>query len=137
MKNSALKLLIRHTYLIACLLILSLVILGYLLYENKTYLRQIKEKETLIQRLQIRDSISSQLVDIQETDTSFIYVVTRDEEGKPLSYSELDSMMWQYKIDADIKDRIIVHAKNIYHFNYSIKMDEDGHILLKFWNKPN
>lgn len=135
MKNSALKLLIRHTYLIACFLILSLVLLAYLLYENNTYSRQIKEKEALIQRLQIRDSISSQLVDIQETDTSFIYVVTRNEEGKPLSYSELDSMMWQYKIDADVKDKIIVHAKNIYHFNYSVKRDDDGHILLKFWNK--
>lgn len=134
-KNSALRALIKHINIIIVLLILSLATSIWLLYENHTYDRLLNEKDALIHRLQVRDSISSELLNIQETDTSFYYVVSKDDDGKALSYSELDSLMWYYKIEADIKDKIIVHSKNIYHFNYSVKRDDDGHILLKFWNK--
>lgn len=133
-QNNPFKGLIRHTYILAFFLLVSIIALCYLLFENYTYSRQISEKNAIIQRLQIRDSISSQLINIEETDTSFIYSFARNSDGDILSYHELDSMVREYDYELYVKDLILVKAKNYYQFNYSIKRLGDT-IILGFWNK--
>lgn len=121
-------------YILAFFVLLSIIAMGYLLFENHTYSRQISEKNAIIQRLQIRDSISSQLINIEETDTSFVYSYVRNSDGDILSYHELDSMVREYDYELYVKDLILVKAKNYYQFNYSIKRLGDT-IILGFWNK--
>ncbi|MBQ9638431.1 MAG: hypothetical protein IJV22_02615 [Bacteroidales bacterium] len=133
-QNNSITGLIKHKCFLAFFTLLSIIAICYLLFENNTYSRQISEKDAIIQRLQIRDSISSKLIDIEETDTSFIYSFVRNSDGDILSYHELDSMVRKYDYELYVKDLILVKAKNYYQFNYSIKRIGDT-IILGFWNK--
>lgn len=133
-QNKILRYLLRNLAPIVIILTMLIVALFFLLYENYTYSRQISEKNAIIQRLQIRDSISSQLLDIKETDTSFIYSYRSKSDGTILTYKELDSMVRAYDYELYVKDLILVKAKNKYQFNYSVKRIGDT-IIMGFWSK--
>ena len=109
--------------------------MGYLLFENNTYRRQISERDALIQRLLIRDSIFSEIVKINETDSSFTYIVCK-EMGKTLTYDSLISLYEYYKEEAELKDIIILKAKEHYHFDYRMKRKGDT-ISVGFWDKKH
>ena len=133
-QNKILRYLLRNLAPIVIIFTMLIVALFFLLYENYTYSRQISEKNAIIQRLQIRDSISSQLLDIKETDTSFIYSYRSKSDGTILTYKELDSMVRAYDYELYVKDLILVKAKNKYQFNYSVKRIGDT-IIMGFWSK--
>ena len=88
-------------------LVISLFICG-LLYLNINYRRQISERDVLINKLMLKDSISSSVLKIQETDTTFIYKVHTDDVGNTLTYDQVDSMAMTYKRELDLKDLISI-----------------------------
>lgn len=118
------------------LFILALLIsfVGYLLFENASYKRQIGERDQLLQRLLLKDSIASTLLKIEETDSMIVYSYVTDDEGNKLSYQEAVQLMRHYEKEVDIKDMIILDAKRLYKFDYSVQQLGDT-IRLKFWNK--
>ena len=113
-------------------LVISLFICG-LLYLNINYSRQISERDVLINKLMLKDSISSSVLKIQETDTTFIYKVHTDDVGNTLTYDQVDSMAMTYKRELDLKDLILVKAKQHYGFNYSVQ--EKGDTIIIGWSK--
>lgn len=125
---------IISTY-VGILFLIVVMFMGYLLFENNTYRRQISERDALIQRLLIRDSIFSEIVKINETDSSFTYIVCK-EMGKTLTYDSLISLYEYYKEEAELKDIIILKAKEHYHFDYRMKRKGDT-ISVGFWDKKH
>lgn len=121
---------------VTILFILALLIsfVGYLLFENASYKRQIGERDQLLQRLLLQDSIASTLLKIEETDSMIVYSYVTDDEGNKLSYQEAVRLMRHYEKEVDIKDMIILDAKRLYKFDYSVQQLGDT-IRLKFWNK--
>lgn len=120
---------------VGILFLIVVMFMGYLLFENNTYRRQISERDALIQRLLIRDSIFSEIVKINETDSSFTYIVCK-EMGKTLTYDSLISLYEYYKEEAELKDIIILKAKEQYHFDYRMKRKGDT-ISVGFWDKKH
>lgn len=118
------------------LFILALLIsfVGYLLFENASYKRQIGERDQLLHRLLLKDSIASSLLKIEETDSMIVYSYVTDDEGNKLSYQEAVQLMRHYEKEVDIKDMIILDAKRLYKFDYSVQQLGDT-IRLKFWKK--
>ena len=122
--------------------IMIIILLGmflsviFLTYENRTYQRQIDERDKFIQVLLVKDSISSKLVDIEDQDSILIYKYVIGDEGKPLKYNDLLDEMLYYRRQAEIKDRILVTAKRKYNFNYSFKESGDT-LIIGLWNKTN
>lgn len=132
--NRLFQIMSKRSFLLLLGIVMFLIAFLFLLYENHAFSRQIQEKDAIIQRLQIRDSISSKLIGIEETDSSFIYSYSQKPDGGIYTYHELDSMVREYDYELYVKDLILVKAKNYYQFNYSIKRLGDT-IILGFWNK--
>lgn len=126
---------IISTY-VGILFLIVVMFMGYLLFENNTYRRQISERDALIQRLLIRDSISSKFIKINETDSMFTYIVCKDDMGNTLTYDTLISLYKYYKEEAELKDIIILKAKEQYHFDYRMKRKGDT-ISVGFWDKKH
>ena len=90
--------------------------------------------DDIILKMQKRESIlDSLLVPVQKDTTSVIYFF-RDEQGKIISYGQLDSLCQYYKKQNDMQDFIILTAKKKFNFDYSIKQDSDM-MTLKIWDK--
>ena len=106
----------------------------FLMYENRSYQRQIEERDRFIKVMLIKDSISSQLVDIEDQDSILIYKYMIGDDGKALKYNDLLDEMSYYRKQAEIKDRILVAAKRKYNFNYSFKELGDT-LIIGLWNK--
>ncbi len=119
-------------------IIVCVCLLGYIIYlqhVNTIYQRQISESQTLINKLIVKDSLTSSLIDIQETDSMFVIKKVIDKNtGHSLTYHELDSICEDYFNLAQIREQIILSAKRHYKFNYSYKIKGDS-IIISFWNK--
>ena len=132
-KGSNMKRYFKITLGVTCLFLL--VYNCYLQYVNVTYRVQIGNSVRLISRLIQKDSILSELIDVEENDSMIIVQKTINKEtGNVVSYSELDSMCNLYYRELQLKDLILVSAKRKYNFNYSIKHRGDS-IVISFWNK--
>lgn len=107
----------------------------YLQYVTNTYEIQIDTNNNLINKLLLRDSITSSVININETDSTLSLILLRNKEtGKIMTYSDLDSVCQEYEHKIQIQDEIILNAKKYYKFNYSYKEFGDT-LILKFWNK--
>ena len=112
-------------------MVLSII---FLIQENHAYQQQIEERDGLIRKLLLKDSLTSRLVNIEDQDSMFIYSYSIGDDGQILTYDDLLEKYLYYRKESDIKDRILVRAKHHYNFNYSIKVKGDT-IILGFWDK--
>lgn len=126
----------KKNKIIPLVLVVLISIIGYLIFENKTYQRQVSERDQVIEQLLIKDSITSTLISISENDSVFSYVVARDDDGNVLTYEQIDKLMRYYKNDARIKDAVILRAKQHYKFDYSIRNVGDSLTVISIWDKP-
>ena len=106
----------------------------FLIYENRIYQKQIADRDKLIGQILIKDSISSRLLNIKETDSLIIVTYEKGEDGHALTYDELSEQMHFYRKQAELKDFILVKAKQRYKFNYSFKERGDT-LIIGFWKK--
>ena len=118
-------------FLFVLTMLLSII---FLAYENRSYQRQIDERDKFIQGLLIKDSIASRLVDIEDQDSLYIYKYIIGKDGKVLKYNDLLEEVLYYRNQAEIKDMILVSAKRKYKFNYSYKESGDT-LIIGFWDK--
>jgi hypothetical protein len=117
----------------AIIFIMSLFI-AFLIYANNELDKQVGERDDIIRKMQERESIiDSLIVPVQKDTTSFIYFF-RDEQGKIISYGQLDSLCHHYQRQIDMMDFIILTAKKKFNFDYSIKQNSDM-MTLKIWDK--
>lgn len=116
------------------LLLAMLFSIFFLTYENRSYQRQIEERDRFIRELLVRDSITSKLVDIEDQDTILIYKYVVGEDGNAIKYNDLAEELVYYRKQVEIKDKILVSAKRKYRFNYSIKESGDT-LIIVFWDK--
>lgn len=117
----------------AIIFIMSLFI-AFLIYANNELDKQVGERDEIIRKMQERESIlDSLLVSVQKDTTSVIYFC-RDEQGKIISYGQMDSLYHYYKKQNAMQDFIILTAKKKFNFDYSIKQDSDM-VTLKIWDK--
>jgi len=122
-----------NSILLAIIFIMSLFI-AFLIYANNELDKQIGERNDIIKKMQERESIiDSLLVPVQKDTTSVVYFF-RDEEGKIISYGQLDSLYHYYQRQNAMQDFIILTAKKKFNFDYSIKQDNDE-MTLKIWDK--
>mgnify|MGYP000585606080 CR=1 FL=1 len=114
---------------------LAFAYIAYLQYANFTYERQIKYSQNLINKLVIKDSIFSSVLNIQDKDSLLSIIRRKDlRTGKILSYEDLDSLCNEYLRRNELLEQIILSAKRHYKFNYSYKIKGDS-IIISFWNK--
>lgn len=107
----------------------------YLQYVTNAYEKQIDTNNNLINKLLLKDSITSSIININETDSTLYLVLLRNKEtGKTMTYSDLDSIRQEYEHKIQIQEEIILKAKKYYKFNYSYKELGDT-LILKFWDK--
>ena len=111
-----------------------LLFVVFLIWENHSYQRQIEERDIFINHLLLKDSISSRFIKIEDQDSMFIYSYDIADDGHVLTYDELSKEYHFYRREAEIKDVILVRAKQHYKFNYSAKINGDT-IILGFWEK--
>lgn len=124
----------RVKYYIFGLLIFAYI--AYLQYANITYERQIEDSQRLINKLVIKDSIFSSVLNIQDEDSLLILIRRKDlRTGEILSYEDLDSLCTEYSRRNELLEKIILSAKKHYSFNYSYRIEGDSLIILSFWDK--
>lgn len=124
---------------IKSLLILILIILtfyiGYLEYANSKLKSQIVDCNNIINIALKNDSIIAQFIESKSDSSGKYYVFARESgTGRPLKYNELDSMLNEERERASIYENILLSAKKIYRFDYSMRQENDT-LILRFWDK--
>jgi hypothetical protein len=117
----------------AIIFIMSLFI-AFLIYANNELDKQVGERDDIIRKMQKRESILDSLIVPVQKDTTSVICFLRDEQGKIISYGQLDSLYHYYKKQNAMQDFIILTAKKKFHFDYSIKLDSDI-MTLEIWDK--
>ena len=124
----------RKSSILGAIIFIMSLFIAFLIYANNELDKQVSERDDIIRKMQKRESIlDSLLVPVQKDTTSVIYFF-RDEQGKIISYGQLDSLCQYYKKQNDMQDFIILTAKKKFNFDYSIKQDSDM-MTLKIWDK--
>lgn len=126
----------RKSSILGAIIFIMSVFIAFLIYSNNELDKQVGERDDIIRKMQERESIlDSLLVPLQKDTTSVIYFF-RDEQGKIISYGQLDSLCYHYQRQIDMMDFIILTAKKKFNFDYSIKQNSDM-MTLKIWDKKN
>ena len=124
----------RKSSILGAIIFIMSLFIAFLIYANNELDKQVGERDDIIRKMQERESIlDSMLVPVQKDTTSVIYFF-RDEQGKIISYGQLDSLCHYYKKQNAMQDFIILTAKKKFNFDYSIKQDSNM-ITLKIWDK--
>lgn len=100
------------------------------MYSNSEYESKLIHYSNQIAKLQVKDSITSQYFEILDNDSVYILPKVAYKNGKPLTYSQLDSLINVLEHQIRIKDMIIEESQSIFNYQYSIT-DEDSIIQLQ------
>ena len=116
------------------LIILVLVgFVGYMLYSNSVYESKLIRYSNQIARLQVKDSIASQYFEILDNDSVYILPKVAYKNGKPLTYTQLDSLIGVLEHQIQIKDMIIEESQSIFNYQYTItESDSLIHLKMKY-----
>ena len=121
----------NNTSRLKTLIILVLVgFVGYMLYSNSVYESKLIRYSNQIARLQVKDSIASQYFEILDNDSVYILPKVAYKNGKPLTYTQLDSLIGVLEHQIQIKDMIIEESQSIFNYQYTIT-ESDSLIHLK------
>lgn len=123
----------RNSILLAVIFIMFLFIV-FLFYANNELDNQIVERDNIIRKMQVRESIIDSLLLPVQTDTTSVIYFFRDDKGKIISYHQLDSLCLYYEKQNALQDFVILTAKQRYNFDYSIKQ-ENNKMTIKIWDK--
>lgn len=80
--------------------------------------------------MQFKDSISSRYFEIVDNDSIYILPKVVYENGKPLTYSQLDSLIIDLRHQITIKDMVIDESQSIFHYQYFVE-ESDSIIRMK------
>lgn len=123
----------NNSIYIAVLFIMALFVV-FLIYINNELDEQIAKRDSIIHRMQERESIIDSLLSPVKTDTTSYIFFYRNEEGKIIGYHQLDSLCHYYERQNAMLDFVILTAKKKYNFDYSIKYKNDT-LSVKMWDK--
>lgn len=105
----------------------------YLLYSNAEYESKLMSYTNQINRLQVKDSISSQYFEILDNDSLYILPKVVYKNGKPMTYAQLDSLIAVLEHQITIKDMIIEESQSIFKYQYTIsETDSLIHLRMKY-----
>lgn len=124
----------NNTSRLKTLIILVLVgFVGYMLYSNSVYESKLIRYFNQIARLQVKDSIASQYFEILDNDSVYILPKVAYKNGKPLTYTQLDSLIGVLEHQIQIKDMIIEESQSIFNYQYTItESDSLIHLKMKY-----
>lgn len=112
------------------LFILLIVFSGGSYYYSTQMEKQIYEQEVLIQRLQYRDSISSQFFSINSSDSIMTYSYVQ-RHGRKLSYDELAQELYKTEAERDsiefqigLRDSLLHNLQHRFSFEYEFKNED-------------
>lgn len=104
-----------------------------MLYSNSVYESKLIRYSNQIARLQVKDSIASQYFEILDNDSVYILPKVAYKNGKPLTYTQLDSLIGVLEHQIQIKDMIIEESQSIFNYQYTItESDSLIHLKMKY-----
>ena len=124
----------RNIVRIKTLIIVILVAFScYLLNSNANYESQLIRYTNQINRLQVKDSISSQYFEILDNDSLYILPRIVYNNGNPMTYSQLDSIIAVLEHKIHVQQMIIDESQSIFKYQYTITEDDSLiHLKMKY-----
>lgn len=120
----------------ALFITLLLIIAGGSWYYANQMAKQLQEQDALIQRLQFRDSISSQFFTINDADSLLTYTYV-ERYGHKLSYNEIKDELYKTESEMDsiqfqlqLRDTLLNMLQQRYTFDYEFKNENNTWVTI-------